>query len=176
MKTCEEYQELISAYVDGETTDAEIAEVFFHLGSCRECRSFISSVLKLQSLLQEPRAGATVNHSQHAYDFDKDFSASKAHKTDRSDRDGNASVQLPSLRDLNAQTPASQKADASARLPWWKRKFPVPLSVAAAVVALVLVTGGYIVFEKPQSPIVIDRTHTSYVYISSLPLTEIVAS
>ena len=53
MKTCEEYQELVSAYSDDELNDAEISELFFHLGECADCRAFMKSVLQLRSTLQE---------------------------------------------------------------------------------------------------------------------------
>ena len=53
MKKCDEYQELISAYVDGETSDHETSGLFFHLGECSNCRAFMRSVLRLQSVLRE---------------------------------------------------------------------------------------------------------------------------
>jgi len=53
MKKCDEYQELISAYVDGESADAETSALFFHLGECPQCRAFIKSDLQLQSVLRE---------------------------------------------------------------------------------------------------------------------------
>ncbi len=53
MKKCDEYQELISAYVDGESSDAESSDLFFHLGECLHCRTFMTSVLQLQSVLRE---------------------------------------------------------------------------------------------------------------------------
>src|ERR1039458_4128407 len=53
MKTCDEYQECISAYVDGESNDLEASALFFHLGECAHCRKFMKSVLQLQSVLRE---------------------------------------------------------------------------------------------------------------------------
>ena len=53
MKKCDEYQELISAYVDGETSDPETSALFFHLGECSQCRAFMKSLLQLRSVLQE---------------------------------------------------------------------------------------------------------------------------
>ena len=53
MKKCDEVQELISAYVDGESNDPETSLLFFHLGECPHCREFLKSVLQLQSLLRE---------------------------------------------------------------------------------------------------------------------------
>ena len=53
MKSCEEHQEIISAYSDNELNDKETSELFFHLGECRECRTFMKSVFQLRSMLQE---------------------------------------------------------------------------------------------------------------------------
>jgi len=55
MKKCDEIQEVISAYVDGESNSAETSAMFFHLGECPECRAFMKSVLQLQSALQDNR-------------------------------------------------------------------------------------------------------------------------
>jgi predicted anti-sigma-YlaC factor YlaD len=52
MKKCDEVQECISAYVDGESSDLETSALFFHLGECAECRAFMKSVLQLQSVLR----------------------------------------------------------------------------------------------------------------------------
>lgn len=52
MKTCEQYQEDVSAYVDGELGDKEMSELFFHLGTCGKCRTFMTSVIRLGSFLQ----------------------------------------------------------------------------------------------------------------------------
>lgn len=60
MKKCDDYQELISAYIDGETHDREISELFFHLGDCSECRLFMRSVLRLQSIFREDELPVTV--------------------------------------------------------------------------------------------------------------------
>ena len=53
MKKCEEFQEMVSAYVDGELADAETSKLFFHLGECKECRTFMKSVLQLRTALRE---------------------------------------------------------------------------------------------------------------------------
>jgi anti-sigma factor RsiW len=52
VKTCEQYEELVSAYADGEANDEETAELFFHLGTCAACRTFLKSVLRLDSFMQ----------------------------------------------------------------------------------------------------------------------------
>jgi anti-sigma factor RsiW len=59
VKTCEEYQEIVSAYVDGETSAEETAEIFFHLGTCDECRTFMTSLLRLDAFLQTSEDAAT---------------------------------------------------------------------------------------------------------------------
>ena len=53
MKKCDEVQERISAYIDGESSDPETSALFFHLGECPHCREFLKSVLQLQSVLRE---------------------------------------------------------------------------------------------------------------------------
>jgi hypothetical protein len=53
MKTCTEYQEMISAYADNELNDDETAGLFFHLGECAECRDFMKSVGMLRRVLQD---------------------------------------------------------------------------------------------------------------------------
>ena len=53
MKKCEEYQEMISAYSDGELTDTETSTLFYHLGECSNCRAFMKSVMQLRSALKE---------------------------------------------------------------------------------------------------------------------------
>jgi predicted anti-sigma-YlaC factor YlaD len=64
MKTCDDYQELISAYVDGETRDEETSALFFHLGDCADCRMFMRSVLRLQSVLREDELPVTIETHQ----------------------------------------------------------------------------------------------------------------
>ncbi len=53
MKKCEKFQEMISAYIDGEVDDAATSNLFFHLGGCSECRSLLKEMLRLRSALQE---------------------------------------------------------------------------------------------------------------------------
>ena len=53
MKTCEDYKELLSQYIDGELGDEETSGVFYHVGECLDCREFLSSMLKLRSAIQE---------------------------------------------------------------------------------------------------------------------------
>lgn len=53
MRTCDEYQEMISAYIDNELADADTSKLFFHLGECAECREMMKSMLQLRSALHE---------------------------------------------------------------------------------------------------------------------------
>jgi len=126
VKTCEEFQELVSAYVDGELGDGETAEMFFHLGSCRECRTFMTSVMQLQSFLH-------VN-----------------------------------------EPPAAHTAPAS-KPPIWKRTFGISFPAAAAVV-LTILTGTLFIVHEANSPSSSDMTRTEYVYVTSLPEVDVVAS
>jgi anti-sigma factor RsiW len=58
VKTCEQYEEIVSAYADGEANDEETAELFFHLGTCAACRTFLKSVLRLDTfMLLNERSG-----------------------------------------------------------------------------------------------------------------------
>lgn len=50
--TCERFEELLSAYLEGELTAPERTEVESHLGSCRECA-------ELAGLMRETIAAAT---------------------------------------------------------------------------------------------------------------------
>lgn len=51
MKQCYEWEELISAYLDGESSDAEIRPLFHHLGTCGNCRRTMSAMLQLRASL-----------------------------------------------------------------------------------------------------------------------------
>jgi len=126
VKTCEEFQELVSAYVDGELGDGETAEMFFHLGSCRECRTFMTSVMQLQSFLH-------VN-----------------------------------------EPPAAHTAPAS-KPPIWKRTFGISFPAAAAVV-LTILSGTLFIVREANGPATVDSTQTEYVYVTSLPEVNIIAS
>ena len=53
MKSCEEYQEMISAYLDDELSKREVSRMFYHLGECAECKDFMRSLLKLRSAIRE---------------------------------------------------------------------------------------------------------------------------
>jgi anti-sigma factor RsiW len=141
VKTCEEYQELVSAYVDGEILDDETAELFFHLGACPECRQFLSSVLRLQSFMQV----TDVPDNRHA-----------AMKQE---------IDAPDSRLVAMKQP-----------PMWKRKLAVSYPVAAAVVALMLLSGGLYATKQTQPPAVIHQTQTEYVYLAPMDLVNVIAS
>ena len=135
MKTCEEYQELVSAYVDGEASDEETTDIFFHLGPCRECRTFMTSVLRLQSALQADEPAPARRHPL-----------------------------------LPVNVARAQPA------PVWKRNFSVPYPVAAAAIVLMLISGSQFFVHRIQPPEIVNRTQTEYVFVTSLPSVDVVAS
>ena len=51
--TCDEYQEQVSQYIDGELGDKDSGILFKHLSSCAECRSFLRSTLELRSKIHD---------------------------------------------------------------------------------------------------------------------------
>ena len=53
--TCEEYQARISRLLDGELSSEQSPEVFTHLGTCRECRSFYHRLQNLNASLEQVR-------------------------------------------------------------------------------------------------------------------------
>jgi predicted anti-sigma-YlaC factor YlaD len=48
---CEQYQEQISQFMDGELLPAPETELFVHLGSCEQCRTFLKDALALRNTL-----------------------------------------------------------------------------------------------------------------------------
>lgn len=65
MKICDEFQLKISRLTDGELSDDQAADVFFHLASCRECRSFFGALQSMNTALaaeslEEPLVDAGV--------------------------------------------------------------------------------------------------------------------
>ncbi|MFA6540915.1 MAG: zf-HC2 domain-containing protein [Bacteroidota bacterium] len=55
MKTCEDYQEMISVYHDNELSDGDTSKLFFHLGECSGCRMFMRSLIELRSAIGETK-------------------------------------------------------------------------------------------------------------------------
>jgi len=51
--TCDEYQEQVSQYIDGELGDEDSGILFKHLSLCAECRSFLRSTLELRSKIHD---------------------------------------------------------------------------------------------------------------------------
>jgi anti-sigma factor RsiW len=49
--TCNDFQERLSAFTDGELSDRESAEVFTHAGTCRRCRDFLGSLVRVRSAI-----------------------------------------------------------------------------------------------------------------------------
>jgi len=48
---CEQYQEYISQFIDGELPPAAETELFVHLGACERCRTFLKNALSLRDTL-----------------------------------------------------------------------------------------------------------------------------
>jgi anti-sigma factor RsiW len=48
---CEQVQEYISQFIDGELLPTAEAELFIHLGTCEHCRTFLKDVLSLRNTL-----------------------------------------------------------------------------------------------------------------------------
>jgi uncharacterized BrkB/YihY/UPF0761 family membrane protein len=67
MKTCEEFQEMISAYSDNELNDAETSRLFFHLGECVECRKFMGTLISLRSAIRETADEIIQEKESHSF-------------------------------------------------------------------------------------------------------------
>jgi predicted anti-sigma-YlaC factor YlaD len=48
---CEQYQEQISQFIDGELLQTAETELFAHLGVCEHCRTFLKNVLSLKNTM-----------------------------------------------------------------------------------------------------------------------------
>lgn len=53
MKKCEEFAPLLSAFVDGELTEEERAEVLAHVSECEKCRGLLGELTALHAALGE---------------------------------------------------------------------------------------------------------------------------
>lgn len=53
MKKCEDFQEMISSYIDDELSDYESSKIFSHLSECQECRTTLTLMMRLHSSLLE---------------------------------------------------------------------------------------------------------------------------
>ncbi|NUN70839.1 MAG: zf-HC2 domain-containing protein [Bacteroidetes bacterium] len=51
MMSCQEWETVISAYLDGEASETETRDLFHHLGTCAGCRRTMSGMLQLRSSL-----------------------------------------------------------------------------------------------------------------------------
>jgi anti-sigma factor RsiW len=49
--SCAQFQQQISAYIDGETDDRDAGELFTHLSGCDECRAFLRTTLQFQRVI-----------------------------------------------------------------------------------------------------------------------------
>ncbi len=52
---CEQYQEHISQFIDGELPPAAETGLFIHLGACEQCRTFLKNALSLRQTLVHTR-------------------------------------------------------------------------------------------------------------------------
>ena len=57
MKECEEFAPLLSAFVDGELTEEERAEVLAHVSECEKCRRLLGELTALQFIQAYCEAG-----------------------------------------------------------------------------------------------------------------------
>ena len=76
MRTCAEYQELISAMLDGELTAEETAEVEAHIASCPECAAMYEAFAAVSGM-----EAAEVPDTLHEAVMTKVTAAQKAFKT-----------------------------------------------------------------------------------------------
>ena len=53
MRTCEEYEDLLSGLLDGKLTEAERQELETHLAECPACRACLADLRAIQGALQE---------------------------------------------------------------------------------------------------------------------------
>lgn len=53
MQDCSKYDELLSAYLDGEVSETEKAEIEAHLESCADCRKYLSLLRTMRDDLQQ---------------------------------------------------------------------------------------------------------------------------
>ena len=60
MKTCNDYQQQISAYHDGELSKSQVEQLLGHIETCDSCRSALVQAKTLSSLLQNVTPLATL--------------------------------------------------------------------------------------------------------------------
>ncbi len=130
--TCDDVQERLSAFTDGELSDTEAAESFRHAGTCRHCRDFLGSLVRVRSGVSR----LPLFHPSPALDERIAF------------------IRLP---EEAGATTASARAGLQ-RL--WTRSMRVPAAALAAGVALFLLTTAltlwfWIVGPKPPAQEVI---------------------
>jgi predicted anti-sigma-YlaC factor YlaD len=61
---CDEYQETLSAFLDGNSREEDAAAAFGHMAGCEECRAFLRSAIDLQHGLRAmslPEPSATID-------------------------------------------------------------------------------------------------------------------
>ena len=68
MKKCEEFAPLLSAFVDGELTEEERAEVLAHVSECEKCRRLLGELTALHAALGELESAAVRAHLSECED------------------------------------------------------------------------------------------------------------
>jgi anti-sigma factor RsiW len=53
---CEQYQEYVSQFIDGELEEGRESELFHHLSTCASCQEFLKSTMQLRSELWKTQA------------------------------------------------------------------------------------------------------------------------
>jgi len=76
MRSCEEYQELISAMLDGELTESELAEITAHVADCPACKAMYEAFAAVSAV-----DAVDVPDTLHAAVMTKVGAAQKALKT-----------------------------------------------------------------------------------------------
>ncbi len=69
MRTCDEFERLISDQLDGELPEAEARALHEHLGDCASCREFFDSCQRVRDVIQrlpQPIEAAVTVLPQHA--------------------------------------------------------------------------------------------------------------
>ena len=81
MSQCERMQELISAMLDGELTEAESAEVKAHIASCADCAALCAAFSDVSAAIQADAASDDLPDTLHAGIMEKLHAVDAARKT-----------------------------------------------------------------------------------------------
>ncbi len=103
----EQFQELVSLFIDRELDVKGEQELFVHLSSCEECRGFLKTSLTLQGdILESKPSGAPPLESIRAFE--------------------------PSQARVNVSSPKGRMLQGI-----WQKRVPFPIAATFAVLALV---------------------------------------